>query len=195
MVLDNFALGIRPSQKMFRITSIAGLITDAVLNLRGSKLFGDLYYSKVASNYEEGVFELFNKDLGNSLKLTSSEVTFLKTASDRVFIIDKKKAITEFEEVFKTLNKTLMMNNIRRIGILARFILKLDSKTIPTAKLLESLTNFPKTQHQHKLNLRYEVRRPTLAGVVPDVNESDFVNVIYSYQDSELLDREDIENS
>ena len=48
--IDKFVIGIRPSSRMFRISSVIGLVIDSVLSERGGKTLPDEYYSEVATS-------------------------------------------------------------------------------------------------------------------------------------------------
>jgi hypothetical protein len=183
--MNKFLVGIRPSSKMFRVSSIDGLIIDAVLARRGQHPLDDEYFSEITTAREGVVFSLQNKDLGNILRVDRDNVVLIKDAYDIGSPIHPEKALDEFEAIWNTLNKVLEMGDVRRIGIAAEYQIEVEGKN-PSTRAMESLCKLPQPAHTGKFNLRFEDRRSTREGIAPDIQKSDFVNVIYHYYDAEL---------
>lgn len=185
MQATKFVIGIRPANKMFRITSRGGEIIDAILALRGvTKGFPeDEYYSSIATNYEQGAFKLANEELGNSLRFDLNNIMFIKDFFDEDKPINVEQCINEFEVLWKVLDEILKVRGIRRIGIVMEHHIPAShaSKT-----LLESITALKGSAHPAKFLMQFEDRHPTREGVAPDIKKSDFINVIHSYYDGEL---------
>jgi hypothetical protein len=170
---------------MFRIPSIDGLIIDAVLARRGMRPIEDEYYKEIATNHEQGTFRLQNKEQGNILRVDMSNVVLIKDAYESEAHINTEKALIEFESIWITLNEILEMYDVRRIGIAAEFQIESSEKN-PNIPAMELLCKLKTPPHPGKFHLRFEDRRETKEGVAPDVDKSDFVNVIYDFYDSEL---------
>lgn len=183
--LKKLLVGIRPASKMFRIPSIDGLIIDALLALRGVKPISDEYYKEIATNHEQGTFRLQNSELGNILRVDMSNVILIKDAYDLESHINIEKAFTEFESIWTTLNEILEIHDVRRIGIAAEYQISLDEKN-PNIEVMEKLCKLKRPTHPGKFHLRFEDRRPTKDGLAPDIEKSDFVNVIFDFYDSEM---------
>ncbi len=169
---------------MFRVSSLAGQIIDEILSNQGKKHLADDYYSEVSTMADTGAFALINKKLGNILSVKRNDITFTKDA----YTLQNKnisisKTIKEFSAIWNILNNQLKVRDIRRIGIVAEHQVKKDNQS---KLLLNALTSFKTPAHPGKFLLRYEDRRPTKEGITPDINKSDFINVIYNYYDSEI---------
>lgn len=183
--IKKFVVGIRPSSKMFRIPAIGGLIVDAVLARRGVKPLSDEYYSEITTNYEKGALRLQNKELGNVMRIDLSNVLFMKDASESGRHINIDKALLEFEAIWGAVNETLKISDVRRIGVFAEYHIDYQGENV-NAIAMNLLTKISSPAHPGKFHLRYEDRRPTKDGIAPDIEKSDFVNVIYEYYDLEL---------
>lgn len=94
--VKKFTLGIRPSQKLFRLSSLMGLVIDAVLSCRGEKDIDEEYYSEVSRNVDSSVLLLRNEDRGNILKIDMENVVFTKDLYETDRHFDMDKTIQEF---------------------------------------------------------------------------------------------------
>lgn len=185
MELLKFIVGIRPSSKIFRLSSLEGMIIDSILSLRGKKPIEAEYYSEVATNIEQGAFRLQNNELGNIIRVDQSNIIFIKDSYETGNVINTEKVLGEFYEIWSAINKVLKLNDVRRIGIAAEFRISSDVNNI-NIKALEVFSKISPPKHPGKFHLRYEDRREAKTGKIPDIEKSDFVNVIYDYYDSEM---------
>ncbi len=185
--INKFLIGIRPASRMFRVPSVVGLIIDAILAERGEKVLNDEYYTEVASNHDKSNYSLRNEEQGNILRIDLENVIFIKDYYSSKKQFNFKKVINEFSYIWKTINYYLKLKDVRRIGIVAEHQFEIDSQNV-NEKLLHLLTNFDgfDLKHPAKFMLRFENRHPTKEGLAPDVDKSDFINVIYSIYDGEL---------
>lgn len=170
---------------MFRISSLAGTIVDAILAERGSKNIDEMYYSQVSTSIEQGIFSLKNDELGHSLKLTYNDIVFVKNVYANERAIDFEKSIDEFTFLWRLINNSLKLTDVRRIGILAEHQFRLGASNV-NKKLIETLTKFRIPDHPAKFRLGFETRYPTLESLAPDLKKDDFINIIYEYYDAEL---------
>lgn len=186
MRINKFLIGIRSASKMFRMTSLSGLIIDAILSERGSnKQIDDEYYTQIARNNETANYQLYNEKLGNVLKIDLDNVIFIKDYYNSSKTFNFNKALDEFRQIWTILNDILKLKDIRRIGIVAEHQIDIGEANV-SKQLIKSLTTFNKTSHPAKFLLRFENRYPTKEGIAPDIKKSDFVNVIHDFYDSEL---------
>ena len=158
MRIMKFTVGIRPSQKMFRVSSLHGSLVDSVLSLRGSNPIDDEYYTEISRGAEQAFIQLRNEDRGNTLRIDLDNFTFVKDfyASEKQFDIDD--ALKEFRLIWKQVNEVLHVRDIRRIGIVAEHRIPVE-KNNPSAVLLKALTSVPVSAHPAKFILRFEERR------------------------------------
>jgi hypothetical protein len=183
--IKKFIVGIRPSSKIFRLTSLYGTIVDSILAQRGSNQISDEYYSNVGSNVEQGVFTLENKELGNILRMDHSNIIFVKSSYEADITINTEKTLLEYQTIWSIINQVLKLNDIRRIGVSAEHRITNDETNI-NAKFIEAFCKFSPPKHLGGLHLKYEDRREPKTGIIPDPNKSDYLNIIYDYYDSEL---------
>lgn len=183
--VSKFTIGIRPSSKMFRITSLSGSLIDSILELRGSKLIHDNYFSEVSRNQDSGGISLKDESGTNTLRIDLDNIIFTKDHYESEKKLNIETTLNEFHELWKVVNASLKIHDIRRIGLVAEH-------RFPTTKnnagklLLDKLTSLESHNHPAKLTLRYEDRRLTKEGAIPDIKKSNFINVIREYYDSEL---------
>jgi len=52
--ISRISIGIRPSNKMFRVASLGGMLIDNILDLRGGKLIHNNFFSDVSKTLEKG---------------------------------------------------------------------------------------------------------------------------------------------
>lgn len=185
MRIKKITLGIRPSQKMFRVSSLHGTLVDSVLSLRGTKPIDDEYYKEITRSVEQGIIQLRNEDQGNTLRVDLENVVFIKDfyASEKQINVDD--VLKEFRAIWKQINEVLRVRDIRRIGLVAEHRTAIE-KDNPSAVLLKKLTSISAGAHPAKFILRFEDRRLTTKGGIPDFKKDDFTNVICDYYDSEV---------
>jgi len=180
-------IGIQPATKMFRLSSLGGQVIDAILEKRdSSKILGPDYYNSVSSRLNGSELALTSEDKGNVLQLHQDNIVFKKSFynSEKHFHIEN--VLEEFREIWKVINKIIVMKNIRRIGIAGetRF-----PSTNPSLNLLKNVTKLTTQDHCDRFNLHYERMKLAKDGAVPDRKKSDFLNVITDLYDS-VLDTE-----
>ena len=183
--IKKYTLGIRPSQKLFRLSSLMGMVIDAVLSCRGEKDIDEEYYSEVSRNVESSVLLLRNEERGNILRIDMENVIFTKDLyeTDRHFDIDK--TIQEFRLIWKFTNDVLKLSNIRRVGMVAEYRIGPTSGS-PSKILIEAFTKITSSSHPGKFQLRYENRSLVNSGSAPNLQKDDYLNVIYDFYDSEM---------
>jgi hypothetical protein len=182
--INKIVLGIRTSSVMFRVTSLAGQIIDEILSNRVKEPLDDKYYSEVGTHLEAGRFSLMNKERGNFLLVDGGNIVFTKDCYEQSNKeVSFRNAIKEFTFVWKIIDSHLKVCDVRRIGIVAEHQVEKDNGS---KLLLDSLVNFTAPEHPAKFHLKYEDRRPTAKGNAPDINKSDFTNIIYNFYDSEI---------
>lgn len=184
MRIKKITIGIQPSQKMFRVSSLHGSIVDSVLSLRGTKPITDEYYTEISRSTEQGSIRLKNDAEGNTLIVDLSNVVFVKDVykSDKQLDIDD--AFKEFRLIWKQVNDLLHVRDVRRIGVVGEHRIPVQNSS--SATLLKSLTSISVASHPAKFILRFEERRLTTTGGIPDFKKDDFINVIRDYYDSEM---------
>lgn len=183
--ISKFTIGIRPSSKMFRVTSLAGTLIDRILELRGGKTIHDDYFSAVSRNQEQGIISLMDNDGTRVLRVDLDNVVFTKDhyESDKRLNIDT--ALKEFHELWKVVNATLQIKDIRRIGLVSEHRISV-AKNQASKLLLEKYTTLESQNHPAKVMVKYEDRRLTKGGAIPDAKKSNFINVIRNFYDSEV---------
>lgn len=182
--INKFVIGIRPASRMFRIPSVIGLIIDSILSERGGKTLADDYFLEVASNHEKMNYRLRNDDLGNTLIINMDNIVFTKDYYGNEKQFNFKKVHSEFLHIWQIVNENLKIKDIRRIGIVAEHQFE-EEETKSNKILVETLTPFENIKHPAKFRLKFENRHPTAEGLAPDLEKSDFINVIYDIYDSE----------
>lgn len=184
--VSKLVLGIRPSQKMFRVGSLGGVVIDAILAARSDKALGDEYFTSVGKAPDQSSYRLTNDDQGNLLQIDEANVVFTKDIYSDEQHIDLDKTLAEWRFLWKHINGVLLVRDIRRIGIAAEHQFKPPTGTA-SGQLFERLAAMQRPQHPGKFLLQFEDRRPTTNKVgIPDATKDAFINVIQHYYDSEL---------
>lgn len=181
--IDKLTIGIRTADTMFRVISEWGSLVDAVLAIRNEKPLRDPeYFTTIISNAERDGVQLDGPKSGNSLRITRADIVFVQDRYSGVLSLDR--FFQEFETIFATVDKTLKLSAVRRIGIVAEHRIR-DIKK-PSVYLIDRLTKLPVPDFAAKFSWQVEKRLPSGELVEPDVQKSDFRNVIHQFYDSEL---------
>lgn len=176
-------LGLQPTNRMFRIGSLSGVIIDALLAARGNELSVD-YYLQIGESKNQVFINLINEKEGNSLFIDTNNVVLTKSAYPDGHV-DLDVTLKEFLAVWNIVNKIVQLKEVRRIGWVAEHRLELPESN--NQYLLTKLTKIAPPEHPAKFRLSFENHRPTKDPLVrPDVSKSDFTNVMYEYYDSAM---------
>ena len=192
--MSKLVIGVRPATRMFRLSSLSGVVIDEILAARGKKPLSDEYYKKVLAIGQNGEVRLLNDKKSNALVMNWSDVVFTKEAIDEEDTIDISSALEEFERIWKIIDEVARIRDVRRIGIFAEHIVGIGLDNA-SKNLLDKLTTIKKIFHPAKFSLSYEERRPTIEGMAPDIEKSDLINVRHTYYDGELDDANPIKQS
>lgn len=175
-------IGIQPATRMFRMSSLGGQLIDAILEKRdSSKILEPDYYNSVSSGVNGSGFSLTGEGNGNSLHLLQESIVFKKSFYNSNKNFNFEKVIEEFKEIWKVVNKIIVVNNIRRIGIAVES--RFPSKT-PSLSLLKKITKLTTEDYCDRFTLHYEKMHLAKDGTIPDRKKSDFINVITDLYDS-----------
>lgn len=179
-------IGIRPAQKMFRVSSLYGSIVDEVLSSRTDKRLGADYFTGVSKLVDQPGVRLTNESLGNTLQIDSENVVFIKDYYTSEKAVDLDALLDEFVFLWEVVDKTLQVRDVRRIGIASEHQIQVADGHA-SAALVGNFTNIPAPVHAAKFQLQMEDRRMTTNKVgLPDFKKDDFINVIHHYYDSSL---------
>ena len=184
MLIKKLVIGVRPAQKMFRVSSLGGVLVDNVLSLRGTKYIDNEYFLNVAQDLEKATIQLSNEEAGNLLQITHSDIIFTKDwyGQDNT-TKNIESALDEYHTIWKKVNEVLLVKGIRRIGIVGEQQVECNDK-VPSSALLGALTKSSASNHPTKFILRYEDRKNLSHKGVPDFRSDSFINVIREYYDS-----------
>ncbi|MEQ8857599.1 MAG: hypothetical protein RIC56_03035 [Pseudomonadales bacterium] len=181
--IQKLTIGVRPALKVFRLHTLGGSLVDSLLAARGStKPLAPDYFHTIGTNVEKGAYRLASEDNSNVLTMQPADVIFTKDAYDLESSIDLGEFLREFDAIWKVLDETLHFRDVRRIGIVAET--RIWGKSAHRS-LFHRLMNLD-IPNPFKLNLRFEERRQTKEGLAPDLEKSDYVNIIHSYYASSL---------
>lgn len=184
MKTDKFVVGVRTASKMFRIQSVGGVLLDNILALRSKGGLDEEYYAEVSISSDRFQYSLKNEKLGNILHLNTDGVVFTKDCYDNDVKVNSQKLLSEYSLIWEVINNALKIEDIRRIGIASEH--QISAKDNKSCKhMVDTFTKFKQPAHQGRFHLRFEDRRMTKEGLAPDINKSDFLNVLYDYYDGE----------
>lgn len=180
-------VGIVLSERIFRLSTQAGALTDDLLALRGKKIDLDSFES-VLWEPRSNTLRLFNDEAGIYLLANLEGITFtydLYNLEEATFQFDD--FIAKFQSIWDVFNARIKASAIRRIGFVTeqRFEAGKNSSKL----LVEKLTTIQSDGFPAKFNLSFEDRKNVGVGGLPDPTKDDFINIIRSYYDS-LLDKE-----
>lgn len=196
MEAKHLVIGVKTSQQMFRLSSLSGGLVDEILELRGkgknSYRFNN--YNEVQVTQDNNTIILRNYETDDKLHIDKENIIFMVSNYNNDDEIDIDSAFSEFEYLWKLVNRTLKVQNIRRIGVVLQNKQNLENEN--ASKFLMNKLNVNNVPaHPAKFNLRYENRRMTKEGIAKDFYRGDFFNTIYNYYDSSNEDESNTQNS
>lgn len=188
MKLHKIVIGTRFNKKMFRLSSLGGLIIDEILGLRESnkKLSNDFLTKFTSSNDANNLHVKFIDDKGiNTLTIQADQFIFSKVAPSEEAAVNLDKTIEEFEILWKAANKILNFPDVRRIGIVGEFNIKATNETSASNQLISSMLKWKAPEHSGHFTLEFEDRELHSDGSIPDKESADYWNSIYTFYPSE----------
>jgi hypothetical protein len=185
--IKKIVIGVRPATKLYEVWTNWGGVADAVIAgvaqrpFRKPNLFSGI--AEVAR--PPGGMRLLSEDRSLSLSVSSEDIIYTRHTYSSAASLNVESANEEFSGLWGIVNSLLHIQSVRRIGIVAEHRLEADE---PSKILLEKLTRLPLTDLKipTRLNFHFENRIPLPDGAAPDVETSDFINVIYALYDSVL---------
>jgi hypothetical protein len=183
MKVQKATVGIRFSERIFRISTLSGNLIDDVFSLRRGPLTND-HFAAVGRDRQGNGFTMSNEEYGNYLTVDIENVTYTQDLYDSDRDFDFEKFFHEFGAIWAALDSQLQAPHIRRIGYVCEHRIE-DANA--SQSLLKALTPHGNGQgYPAKFNLSFEVRKNTGHGGLPDPIKDDFLNLIYGYYDSSL---------
>lgn len=177
--------GFRFSQSAFRVGTLHGMLTDEILSLVSQKPFLDhKYFDSILLQKERNGLMLRNENKGHQLNITTDDFIFTHDRYDPDQHLSLEKFFSHFEAIWRKVDKTLSIPAIRRIGIVAEH--RIENTKFPSSKLISSITKMKPTQFAGKFICNFEKRIPVANSVNLDVSNDEFLNLIYSFYDSEM---------
>jgi len=181
--VKKLTLGLLPEIKVFRMTSIWGLLVDALIDARGRQI-SDTYFTQIAEPSNNfGILTLTNDKDGNSLQIDKHQVIFTKSAYPNGHV-KLDETFAEFKSIWNIIQGVAKLGGIRRIGIVAEH--RFEPTKNNNTELVASLTRLAPPQFPAHFSLHYENRILAKAGEAFDVNKSAFINLIYDFYDSSV---------
>lgn len=189
MYLHRLTVGILFNEKMFRINSLHGLVTDKILGLRGNNsIIPSNYYTKVSNittSTREMNLSVHNDSGHNSFQIRPQEVIFKKVSSEEGVSVDISKAINELKELWKASNKVMEFPATRRLGFVAEYRIPEKSEGSSCKQLIKSLSKFSEPGNSTSFMLTFENTSLGPDGKVHNKTTDQFWNTILSFYNSE----------
>jgi uncharacterized protein (TIGR04255 family) len=177
------SIGIMFTERIFRLSTQAGVLIDDLLTLRGKKLDIDSFES-VSRDPLSNNLRLFNEDSGIYLSINLDSITFTYDLYDLDSHFNFDDFITKFKAIWETFDARIDAPDIRRIGFVTeqRFNVKNGSSRL----LVDKLTTLNSEGFPAKFNLAFEDRKNVGHGGLLDPTKDDFINIIRSFYDSSI---------
>lgn len=176
-------VGVVFSERMFRLTTLSGALTDELLALRG-KAIGSGSFKTVGKDSHNSNLRLYNDDEGVFLTINLESITFTRDLYDSESHFDFKSFLNEFRVIWDSANSLLQFPSIRRIGFVTEQRMQAGSDS--NKVLVEKLTTLKFAGFPAKFHLTFEDRINVGHGGLPDPTKDDFINIIRAYYDSAL---------
>ncbi len=189
MVLHRIIVGVLLNKKIFRLSSVGGTLTDAILSLENNDCkIRSNYFSKVTSsnNFADLHVSFLNSEETNKLSFQSDQVVLRVSSTEGNSPVSVDKVVQQFEAFWKQADKVVNFPEIRRVGIVAEYRIDPKNDHCAANQLIETLLTVPPAKHSGRFHLTYEDRELNPDGTVPDKASGDFWSTIYTYYLSEI---------
>ncbi len=174
-------IGIRLSEKLFRLSSLGGLIADEVIAASNSMQLDATYFSQVIRPNAGNSLHLTNEKLGHSLVVDFENIVLNHDFYEQEKEFDSAKLLADFGQIWDAINSVLHVKQVRRVGFVAEY--RFPKKTDTSAHLLSTLTKLKPHGMVDKFQLQYESRKATGPHGLPDPSKDDFYNYIQQIYD------------
>jgi hypothetical protein len=178
---SKISVGIRPLERMFRLTSLDGLIAEAVLGARSQEPLDREYFTNIQRASSGDALRLTNPERGNYLIVDFENIIFVNDRYDSLKASDLNAFKTEFRVIWNALQSVAKIRDIRRIGLVCEYRFPLARAS---ERLVSAITRLPASGYCDKFHLQFETRRGTGKGGLPDPSKDDFYNYIKTIYDS-----------
>lgn len=174
---------------MFRLMSLNGSVIDEILSVTGhdkeSALFTKVNVPNMAAP-GDGTFTLAHENQENSLIVQTDNLIYKKTSQNLKSAVSLDSALSNFESIWKAVDKILKFPEVRRVGIVAEFQIEPKDSPASTA-LISKLTHLSAPANSGRAMLMYDDMRLT-NGERRDINVEvdDFENSIRTFYLSEM---------
>jgi len=174
-------LGVRSLQKMLRLSSLTGIILDAVLAARTKAPLDENYFTDFQRVNADQQLRLQSEERGHYLTIDTDQILFTHDfyVNDRQF--DRDAFHAAFRVIWEAIDPVLKAREIRRVGFVAEYRFAATSE-----HLLTNLTKMKAGGHIDKFQMSFETRHQTGKGGLPDPTKDDFFNVIRQIYDSAM---------
>lgn len=184
--ISKATVGVVFAERMFRLSSLSGVLTDDLLALRGKTIASDSFETigRDAHNFN---LRLYNEAVGSYLNINLESITYTRDLYDSAAHFNFDAFLDDFKAIWHAFDTLLNVPGIKRIGFVTeqRFQIGNNSNQL----LVDSLTTLKTNGFPAKFHLTFEDRINVGTGGLPDPTKGDFVNIIRTYYDS-LLDSE-----
>lgn len=177
-------LGVRSLQKMFRLSSLSGMLADAIIAARTKAPLDEKYFTNYMRANDDTVLRMTNEDRGHFLTIDVDQITFTHDLYEIDREFDRAAFHAAFRVIWEAIDPILKAREIRRIGFVAEYRFAMAAEHVAT-----SLTRFKLAGHADKFQLSFETRHQAGKGGLPDPTKDDFINVIRQFYDG-TMDRD-----
>ena len=184
--ISKATVGILFSERMFRLSSLSGVLTDDLLALRGKTIAPDSFET-IGRDVHNFNLRLYNEAAGSYLNISVESITYTRDLYDSEAHFDFDAFLDDFKAIWDAFDARLKVPGIKRIGFVTeqRFQAGNNSNKL----LVDSLTTLKTNGFPAKFHLSFEDRKNVGVGGLPDPTKDDFLNIIRTYYDS-LIDVE-----
>lgn len=176
-------IGVLFTERIFRLSTHAGALTDDLLSLRGKKVDLDSFES-IGRDPLNNSLRLYNEEAGIYLAINLESITFTYDLYDLDADFNFDNFFAKFQAIWETFDARIKAPDIRRIGYVTEQRFKLGSD--PSGLLVEKLTTLKSEGFPAKFNLTFEDRKNVGHGGLPDPTKDDFINIIRSFYESSV---------
>lgn len=190
MILNKIVIGVVFNEKIFRLATLAGQLSDAVIKEAvekqgdGIPLFNRIGGISDLANYQLG---FSTEDDHNTLHIDTTQVVYTRAStSPGISSLNLDKVIAELDSIWKTLEKILKFPGARRVGIVGEFIALPEGEN-SSDQLISALSKFPTSTPacSSRFLLNFEEKRILSNPAEFNMQTSDYWNCIYSFYNSE----------
>lgn len=178
---EKTTIGVLFGRNNFILQESLGAVSEAIIENMNGKVLPEEFFTEFALQ-QGSTLNMKSTNGLNMFHIDSGNLVYAKDCYGQPHTVDWDEVKADFTKIWGVVKKTTKILDIRRLGIVSEYRIKVPENTSGT--LLHKFTKLPAEKSAGKFTLSYENRYPMNQNG-GEINEQDgFINVIEQFYDS-----------